>query len=76
LCIDRGNGVAVDISVQDGGTGINPERTAGVGLLSLRERAAELGGTCEVTCPPVGGTLVRARIPFAALDIGSELASA
>ena len=30
---------------------------------SLRERAAELGGRSEVTCPPTGGTVVRAWLP-------------
>ena len=38
--------------------------TAGVGLLSLRERAEELGGRCEVACPPTGGTTVRAVLPY------------
>ena len=37
---------------------------AGVGLVSLRERAAELGGRSEVTCPPGGGTVVRAWLPM------------
>ena len=36
---------------------------AGVGMLSMRERAAELGGRSEVTCPPTGGTVVRAWLP-------------
>ena len=35
-----------------------------VGLVSLRERAAELGGRSEVTCPATGGTLVRAWLPL------------
>ena len=33
------------------GRGIGPDVTAGVGLLSLRERAEELGGRCEVVVP-------------------------
>ena len=48
----------------DDGTGIAAEAQAGVGLVSLRERAAELGGRSEVTCPPTGGTLVRAWLPL------------
>jgi signal transduction histidine kinase len=51
------------VSVADDGVGIAPNAPAGVGLVSLRERAAELGGRCEVTCPPDGGTLVRAVLP-------------
>ena len=52
------------MEVRDDGRGIGADVTAGVGLLSLRERAEELGGHCEVTCPPEGGTVVRARLPL------------
>lgn len=54
------------VEVSDDGRGIAPDRQAGVGLLPLRERAAELGGTSEVTCPPGGGTRVRAWLPLGA----------
>jgi len=53
------------VEVADDGTGIAPEAQAGVGLISLRERAAELGGRSEVTCPAGGGTIVRAWLPLA-----------
>lgn len=53
------------VEVADDGVGIAAEREAGVGLLSLRERAEELGGRTEVTCPPSGGTVVRAWLPTA-----------
>jgi signal transduction histidine kinase len=49
--------------VRDDGVGIAEDVSAGVGLLSLRERAEELGGRCEVSCPDGGGTLVRAWLP-------------
>ena len=52
------------VEVADDGTGIAPEAQAGVGLVSLRERAAELGGRSEVTCPATGGTVVRAWLPL------------
>jgi signal transduction histidine kinase len=52
------------VEVTDDGVGIRPEAQAGVGLASLRERAAELGGSSEITCPPSGGTTVRTRIPL------------
>ena len=52
------------VSVDDDGVGIGPEVVAGVGLRSLRERAEELGGRCEVSCPPTGGTHVRAWLPI------------
>ncbi|MET1059297.1 MAG: GAF domain-containing sensor histidine kinase [Nocardioides sp.] len=52
------------VEVADDGTGIAADAQAGVGLVSLRERAAELGGRSEVTCPPGGGTVVRAWLPM------------
>jgi signal transduction histidine kinase len=58
-----GNGDAVVVEVRDDGRGIAADASAGVGMLSLRERAGELGGTCEVTCPPDGGTRIRAVLP-------------
>jgi signal transduction histidine kinase len=48
------------VEVADDGVGIGEDVQAGVGLLSVRERAAELGGHTAVNCPPGGGTVVRA----------------
>jgi signal transduction histidine kinase len=55
---------ASSCEIADDGIGIAADRASGVGLLSVRERAAELGGRCEVLCPPGGGTAVRARLPL------------
>ncbi|MEV1291274.1 sensor histidine kinase [Pseudonocardia sp. NPDC049635] len=52
------------VEVADDGCGIAADVAAGVGTLSVRERAAELGGTCEVLAPAGGGTVVRARLPW------------
>ncbi|NYJ00044.1 signal transduction histidine kinase [Nocardioides thalensis] len=52
------------VELADDGVGISADRQAGVGLVGLRERAAELGGSSEVLCPPDGGTVVRARLPL------------
>jgi signal transduction histidine kinase len=54
---------ALVVTVADDGVGIAVGAPAGIGLVSLRERAAELGGRCSVTCPPEGGTVVRAVLP-------------
>lgn len=48
------------IEVTDDGTGLPAGHHAGVGLLSMRERAEELGGTCEISQAPGGGMRVRA----------------
>ena len=37
---------------------------AGVGITAMRERAAELGGTCDIG-PSASGGAVRARLPVA-----------
>ena len=62
--IARGEGGPLAVSVADNGSGIDPQVAAGVGLVSLRERAAELGGRCTVTAAPGGGTLVHAELPL------------
>ncbi|MEV8371603.1 sensor histidine kinase [Kribbella sp. NPDC056861] len=61
------DGSALQLTVQDDGIGIAEEVVAGVGMLSLRERAAELGGESSVTCPAEGGTVVRVRLPLYAV---------
>ncbi|UQU66964.1 sensor histidine kinase [Couchioplanes caeruleus] len=52
------------VEIADDGAGIPAGTPSGVGLVSLRERAAELGGDCRIECPDGGGTLVRARLPL------------
>ncbi|MCT9930042.1 sensor histidine kinase [Planotetraspora sp. A-T 1434] len=51
------------VVVADDGVGLPRDRRAGVGLFSMAERAAELGGTCAVTSAPGEGTTVTARLP-------------
>ncbi|MGY1701502.1 histidine kinase [Geodermatophilus sp. SYSU D00766] len=63
VTLERDGDGALVVTVADDGTGIAPDRAAGVGLVSLRERAAELGGHCTVSCPAEGGTRVRAVLP-------------
>jgi signal transduction histidine kinase len=55
---------AVELSVRDDGGGLKPDFTPGVGLRSMRERAAEVGGTLTVRSPPERGTVVAARLPL------------
>jgi signal transduction histidine kinase len=55
---------ALELEVADDGVGLPEDRHDGVGIASMRERAAELGGTCLVTAMPGGGTRVLARLPL------------
>jgi signal transduction histidine kinase len=54
----------VALGIVDDGVGIPEERSAGVGLSSMRERAAELGGSCVVEPAPKGGTQVLVHLPL------------
>jgi signal transduction histidine kinase len=51
------------LRVADNGTGLGTDYVAGVGLHSMRERAAELGGQLAIEPAPGGGTCVLATIP-------------
>ncbi|PZG13693.1 sensor histidine kinase [Nonomuraea aridisoli] len=51
------------VLVEDDGRGLPETPRAGVGLGSMRERAAELGGICVVTGEPGTGTRVEVMLP-------------
>jgi signal transduction histidine kinase len=63
LAIDGGRG-RLTLEVADDGRGIAAQHAAGVGLSSMRERAAELGGMLSVGQRAAGGTLVRVALPL------------
>lgn len=52
----------VEMTITDDGTGLAPRASPGVGITSMKERAAELGGTCTVTTG-LPGTVVHAILP-------------
>jgi signal transduction histidine kinase len=54
----------LELEISDDGIGIPEEHRMGIGLVSMRERAAELGGTCIVEPIVTGGTRVLARLPL------------
>ncbi|NYJ08936.1 sensor histidine kinase [Petropleomorpha daqingensis] len=56
----------VEVGVVDDGSGLPGVRRPGVGLRSMSERAAEIGGTCEVSSPDGAGTSVHALLPLGA----------
>lgn len=55
---------ALRIEIRDNGLGLSPERRVGVGLVSMRERAEELGGTCTITSAPGEGVRILAILPL------------
>jgi signal transduction histidine kinase len=53
------------LEITDDGVGLPEDHCTGVGLNSMRERAAELGGTCVVcAASSTGGTRVLTRLPL------------
>jgi two-component system, NarL family, sensor kinase len=65
----RRDGDDLRVLIRDDGQGLAADRHTGVGLFSMRERAAELGGTCTVTSD-ASGTLVDARLPVGDMTSG------
>jgi len=55
---------ALEVEVTDDGVGSPMTWRPGVGLTSMRERAAELGGTCIIEPGPHGGARVHAWLPL------------
>jgi len=55
---------ALEVQVTDDGHGWAGRLIPGVGIRSMRERAAELGGTLTIEPMPGGGTSVLARLPL------------
>jgi signal transduction histidine kinase len=54
----------LELDVEDRGKGLDvPAPRPGLGLVAMRERAALVGGTLEVTALPEGGTRVRLTVP-------------
>jgi signal transduction histidine kinase len=55
---------ALIVEIEDNGRGLPPGHKAGVGLLSMQERAAELNGRCIIESRDRQGALVRAELPL------------
>jgi signal transduction histidine kinase len=60
----RTDGPEVILEVDDDGRGFGADVVSGVGLRSMHERAAEVGGEVEVRSRPAAGTCIRARLPL------------
>jgi signal transduction histidine kinase len=55
---------ALRVEIEDDGQGLPTHPRAGVGLTAMRERAVELGGTCEAGPASPYGTRVIAHLPL------------
>lgn len=60
------------ITVEDDGIGLEHTHPIGVGLLSMRERAEELGGSFSLTTARPAGTVMRARLPLGERQTGTD----
>ena len=54
----------LQVRVADDGRGLAPDVHPGVGMSSMRERAAELGGSLRIESRAGGGTIVTASLPI------------
>lgn len=66
ICLSLNGSGVLRVEIEDDGVGLSADRRAGVGLTAMRERAAELGGTCEIGPAALGGTRVTASLPVVA----------
>jgi signal transduction histidine kinase len=64
ICLSLPDSHDLQVEVSDDGVGLPKEPPAGVGLLSMRERAEEVGGTCVVEPAPGRGTRVLVKLPL------------
>jgi signal transduction histidine kinase len=56
------------VTITDDGRGLNGQRSAGLGVIGMRERALLLGGRVQLSSRPGRrGTIVRVTVPLAAL---------
>jgi signal transduction histidine kinase len=78
VALERLDGI-VRLRVRDWGRGFRPQeaRNGGgpgerIGLSSMEERVALLGGRFEVTSEPGAGTLVAAEVPLSLTEGGTD----
>ncbi len=62
------NGHGLALLIEDDGRGLAAARPPGVGLSSMRERAEEIGGHCQVSALDGGGTVVKVHLPLVYLE--------
>jgi two-component system, NarL family, sensor kinase len=55
---------ALHLSITDNGLGFQGNPKPGVGLASMRERATELGGVCQINSVSAGGLSIQVSLPL------------
>ena len=65
----------LELEIIDDGDGLRDATTPGVGLASMRERCAELGGRCIITPARPHGTQVTARLPLLSAEDGKPVST-
>lgn len=64
LTIEASVGDMLTLDISDDGCGIPEDNARNSGLANMRHRAEQLGGTCEITSTPDGGTRVHWSAPL------------
>jgi signal transduction histidine kinase len=54
----------LELTVRDDGRGFDPSHSGRLGLVTMRERAEQVGGRLEIDAAPGRGSCVRAYIPL------------
>jgi signal transduction histidine kinase len=69
----RQNQDSLFLSVEDDGSGFDPAKTRGLGMLGMEERVRQLGGHLEVnSAPPKKGTVLRVTLPIPVAAAATE----
>jgi len=55
---------SISVKIEDDGSGFDPKRTRGMGLLGMEERVKRLGGTLTIESRPGTRTIIRAELPL------------
>lgn len=66
---------ALSVEVIDDGVGLPLHYRAGVGISSMRERTAELGGICQIESSATSGTHILVQLPLVKADVSEKIAA-
>jgi two-component system sensor histidine kinase DegS len=67
---------AITLTVQDAGTGFDPQKALdghGLGLISMKERLKLVDGQLMIESRSPGGTVIRARVPLLPQGVAARM---